>query len=108
MPLLTGRSQWLYIPLYRLHERGGTMLIIPKRIIAALVVGGVATLTAAPSAQSPAPPPTTAVLVNLTIKADADRSQVMAVLPDEVRATVKLYLDGKIQQWYSRGDGRGV
>jgi hypothetical protein len=21
---------------------------------------------------------------------------------------VKLYLDGKIQQWYSRGDGKGV
>ena len=23
-------------------------------------------------------------------------------------ATVKMYLDGKIQQWYSRSDGRGV
>jgi len=23
-------------------------------------------------------------------------------------ATVKLYLDGKVRQWYSRGDGRGV
>ena len=29
-------------------------------------------------------------------------------MPDEVRATLKLYLDGKIQQWYSRSDGRGV
>lgn len=25
-----------------------------------------------------------------------------------VRATVTLYLEGKIRQWYSRGDGRGV
>jgi hypothetical protein len=32
----------------------------------------------------------------------------MAVMPDEIRATVKLYLEGKIRQWYSRGDGRGV
>ena len=60
------------------------------------------------AAQAPAPTPTTAVLVNLTIKPDADRSQVMKVLPDEVRETVKLYLDGRIQQWYSRSDGRGV
>jgi hypothetical protein len=32
----------------------------------------------------------------------------MKVMPAEIRATVKLYLDGKIRQWYSRGDGRGV
>jgi len=29
-------------------------------------------------------------------------------MPDEVRATMKLYLDGKIRQWYSRADSRGV
>ncbi|KAA6459275.1 hypothetical protein DYQ86_17925 [Acidobacteria bacterium AB60] len=29
-------------------------------------------------------------------------------MPAEVRATVKLYLDGKIREWYSRGDGKGV
>ena len=32
----------------------------------------------------------------------------MSFMPSEIRATVKLYLDGKIRQWYSRGDGRGV
>jgi hypothetical protein len=32
----------------------------------------------------------------------------MAVIPAEIRATVELYLDGKIRQWYSRGDGKGV
>jgi hypothetical protein len=26
----------------------------------------------------------------------------------KIRATVKLYLDAKIRQWYSRGDGKGV
>ena len=67
-------------------------------------------LAAAPlGAQQPPPPgPTTQVLATLTVKADADRAAIMNVMPAEVRDTVKLYLDGKIQQWYSRADGRGV
>jgi hypothetical protein len=32
----------------------------------------------------------------------------MTLIPDEIQATVKLYLDGKIREWYSRGDGKGV
>jgi hypothetical protein len=32
----------------------------------------------------------------------------MDVIPEEIRATVKLYLDGKIREWFSRGDGKGV
>ena len=79
------------------------------RLIGALwFTVGVLSAPSVVSAQPPAPPPTTAVLVNLTVKPDVDRSQLTKVLPDEVRETVKLYLDGKIQQWYSRGDGRGV
>jgi hypothetical protein len=31
----------------------------------------------------------------------------MAIMPAEIRATVQLYLDGKIREWYSREDGRG-
>ena len=34
--------------------------------------------------------------------------QIMDVIPAEIRATVRLYLDGKIREWYSRGDGKGV
>jgi len=60
------------------------------------------------AAQAPPPALTTAVLANLTIKADGDRWQVMKAMPEEVRATVNLYLEGKIQQWYARSDGRGV
>ena len=59
-------------------------------------------------AQAPAAAPTTAVLVSLTIRADADRAAVTKTLPEEVKATVKLHLDGKIGQWYGRSDGRGV
>ena len=53
-------------------------------------------------------PKTTAVLVIQTPKQGVTAQQVMAVIPEEIRATVKLYLDGKIRQWYSRGDGKGV
>ena len=53
-------------------------------------------------------PTTTGVMVILTVKASATREQVMAVMPAEIRATVQLYLNGKIREWYSRGDGRGV
>ena len=57
---------------------------------------------------APAPPKTTEVMVIETVKQGVTRQQVMAVIPAEVRATVQLYLDGKIRQWYSRGDGKGV
>ena len=50
----------------------------------------------------------TQVMVIMTAKQGVTRQQIMNVMPAEIRATVKLYLDGKIQQWYSRGDGRGV
>ena len=67
--------------------------------------------TQAPSPQPPsgAPlPKTTEVMVILTAKQGVTRQQIMNVMPAEIRATVKLYLDGKIRQWYSRGDGQGV
>ena len=51
---------------------------------------------------------TTAVLVILTPKKGVTPGQIMDVIPAEIRATVKLYLDGKIREWYSRGDGKGV
>ena len=53
-------------------------------------------------------PKTIAVLVIQTAKQGVRPEQIMAVMPSEIRATVKLYFDGKIRQWYSRGDGKGV
>ena len=53
-------------------------------------------------------PKTTAVLVIQTPKPGVTFQQVMAVIPDEIQATVRLYLDGKIREWYSRGNGKGV
>src|SRR5215469_11177186 len=53
-------------------------------------------------------PKTTGVLVIETARHGVTPQQIMAVMPSEIRATVKLYFDGKIRQWYSRGDGKGV
>ena len=60
-----------------------------------------------PSSSVPSPK-TTEVLVILTARQGVTRQQIMNIMPAEIRATVKLYLDAKIRQWYSRGDGRGV
>ena len=53
-------------------------------------------------------PKTTEVLVIETPKQGVTPQQIMAVIPEGIRATVKLYFDGKIRQWYSRGDGKGL
>ena len=53
-------------------------------------------------------PTTTGVLVILTAKSGVTREQVMAVMPAEVQATVQLYVNGKIREWFSRADGRGA
>ena len=53
-------------------------------------------------------PTTTGVMVILTVKEGVTRDQVMAVMPAEIRQTVQLYLNGKVREWYSRADGRGV
>ena len=59
-------------------------------------------------AQSPNRPVPTNVMATLTVKEGVARDQMMKVMPTEVRDTVQLYLDGRIQQWYARGDGKGV
>jgi hypothetical protein len=53
-------------------------------------------------------PKTTEVLVVVTAKPGVTREQIMKIMPAEIRATMRLYLDGTIRQWYSRGDGKGV
>ncbi len=71
-------------------------------------------VAAVAQSESSQPPPsvpspkTTEVMVILTAKQGVTREQIMKVMPAEIRATVKLYLDGKIRQWYSRSDGQGV
>jgi hypothetical protein len=82
-------------------------------IIAALPVASMAQPQsgAATGAPSIAIPKTTEVLVIQTAKqgiTPQEIQQIVDIMPSEIRATLKLYFDGKIRQWYSRGDGRGV
>ena len=49
----------------------------------------------------------TGVFALLKAKPGVTREGIMAIMPAEIRATVQLYLDGKIREWYSRDDGRG-
>jgi hypothetical protein len=66
--------------------------------------------SASSQAQQSAPPPvpTTKILAIGTVNPGVDPAKVFAILPTEVRDTVSLYLDGKIDQWYSLADRRGV
>jgi hypothetical protein len=52
--------------------------------------------------------PTTRILAIGTINPGTDQAKLLAILPNEVRETVNLYLEGKIEQWYSLQDRRGV
>ena len=82
-----------------------------RNVVLALTLTQIgATSVAHPSvAQAQTISPTiTGVMVILTVKAGVTREQVMPVMPAEIRQTVQLYLNGKIREWYSRGDGRGV
>ena len=88
-----------------------------RKVRAALAMAALIAVTpagravAAPDAAPPAPPtsvPTTKVLAigHVTPLGASDARR--AVMPAEVRETVKLYLAGKIDQWYVLQDGTGV
>jgi hypothetical protein len=54
------------------------------------------------------PTPTTRILAIGTVNPGVDPAAVRSILPTEVRETVKLYLDGKIDQWFSLQGRSGV
>lgn len=73
-----------------------------------LTLTGVTSMADTSLAQPQATSPTTGVMVILTAKVGVTREQIMAVMPDEIRQTVQLYLNGTVREWYSRSDGRGA
>jgi hypothetical protein len=86
------------------------MNFMTSLLIAALPVASLAQSQSGATSGVPsvAIPKTSEVMVIQTPRQGVTPQQIMAVMPSEVRATVKLYLDGKIREWYSRGDGKGV
>ena len=74
-------------------------------MLSALWLAGAACLPA----QAPPPPsPVTGVLAISKMPPGVAREDLMKIFPEEVRATLRLYLQGKIKQWYSRQDRSGV
>jgi len=61
-----------------------------------------------PVQSQPSASTATGVFALLTAKPGVTREQVMAIMPAEIRATVQLYLEGKIREWFAREDGRGA
>jgi hypothetical protein len=77
--------------------------------LSALVLGvGLQAQPQATAAAAPMPVTVTEVMAMLTVKPGVTLPDVMKVMHEEVRETVLLYLDGKIDQWYARGDGKGA
>jgi hypothetical protein len=80
--------------------------------LGALLAAGLAgTAMGQPAPTAPAAPnsvPTTKVLAIGSLTSIGAGDARRAVMPAEVRETVKLYLAGKIDQWYVRQDGAGV
>jgi hypothetical protein len=52
--------------------------------------------------------PTTKIIAIGTINPGVEQAKVFEILPEEVKDTVNLYLDGKIDQWYSLQGRPGV
>lgn len=86
--------------------------MLTRRLVFAL---SVSVLFAASGAVAQTAPPasttagvTTRVLAIGHIAAGATRDKIMPVMQQEVRDTVRLYLDGKLDQWFARRDQNGV
>jgi hypothetical protein len=68
-------------------------------------------VASAPDALAQSPPPTTPttkILAIGTFAPGTDMQLVQRTLAAEARATAELYLEGKIDQWYSLENRRGV
>lgn len=65
---------------------------------------------ATPAVAQPEAPrgPVTGLLAIGTLPPGTDMAAVRALLPQEVRETVRLYLQGRIGQWFSLADRPGV
>jgi len=71
-------------------------------------VQGFAQSTSSPPVQTGPTGPTVKVLAMSRLLADASSAEVQNTLPYERNAIVRLYLSGKIDQWFVRQDRNGL
>ena len=76
-------------------------------VVAVTTLAGLSTSAQTPSSSSTAGP-TTRVLAIGHMTAGVTPEKVMPVMQKEVRDTVRLYLSGKLDQWFVRRDQKGV
>jgi hypothetical protein len=90
--------------------RRAGLLAVATALVATNLVASLARAAAPaqPAAASALVVPTTKLLAIGSFPANATPSMWMPILPAEVRETVRLYLDGKIDQWYVKQDQSGV
>lgn len=84
---------------------------ISSRVVLAagvLVGSSLASAQTAPTPNGMPAVPTTKILAIGRVVEGANPEKLMPVMKYEVPDTVKLYLEGKIDQWYVRQDKRGV
>jgi hypothetical protein len=82
-------------------------MLYTKLLLALCLAVGSAFAQTPASAAMPSVP-TTKVLAIGRIAKGVTRDKVMAVMQREVRDTVRLYLAGKLEQWFVRRDQNGV
>lgn len=90
------------MPILRVPRTLARILIAASML---LPLAGIAQST--PGAGLPSVP-TTKILAIGHLVAPLTPEQRRGILPKEVPDTVRLYLSGKIDQWYVRQDGKGV
>jgi hypothetical protein len=76
--------------------------------LSALVLGAGLQMQVQTAAPTPASVPVTEVMVMTSRKPGVAVADVMKLAPEEVHSAVQLYLDGKIDRWYTRTDGKGA
>jgi hypothetical protein len=106
---------WIHMEKPLMTAAAVPAVTVPPRAIRNIALALTLTLVVATSIANPSlaqgqasSPATTGVMVIVTVKAGVTPEQVMATMHAEIQQTVQLYLNGKIREWYSRSDGRGV
>ena len=90
------------------------MRFLKTRLARTALAACAALALSAPASHAQTPPPgmpavpTTRILALGHVTPKFTPSALKAVMPDELRETVKLYLQGKIADWYTRKDRPGV
>ena len=82
-------------------------MLFLKVTLSVLAIAGAA-LAQTPAAGGMTAGPTTRILAIGHMAKDSTREKVMPVMQQEVRDTVRLYLSGKLDQWFVRRDQNGV